>query len=96
MPVRKRNSPARSERLNFRASEAEEKLIRLGAKKRGEKVTQFIVRSACAEAEAVLADQRHFELSAKQHAAFFAALDRPARVIPSLKNLFTGPSILER
>jgi uncharacterized protein (DUF1778 family) len=92
----KKRSTAKSERINFRVSAAEERLIRLGAEKRGEKVTRFIVQSACAAAEVALADQKHFEVAPAQFARFADALDRPAKVIPSLQKLFAQKSVLER
>jgi uncharacterized protein (DUF1778 family) len=92
--VKKRT--AKSQRINFRASADEERLIRLGAQKRGEKVTRFIVLSACSAAEMALADQKHFELAPAQFARFAEALDRPAKVIPSLQKLFSQESVLER
>ena len=87
---------AKSQRINFRASADEERLIRLGAEKRGEKVTRFIVRSACAAAEMALADQKHFELAPTQFARFAEALDRPTKVISSLQKLFSEKSVIER
>jgi uncharacterized protein (DUF1778 family) len=95
-PALKKNSAARSQRINFRASAREERLIRLGAEKRGVKVTRFIVESACSAAEMALADQKHFELPAAQFARFTEALDRPAKVIPSLRRLFSEKSVIER
>ncbi len=92
----KGKSPARSQRINFRASASEERLIRLGAQKRGEKVTRFIIDSACSAAEMALADEKHFELSAAQFARFVEALDRPAKVVPGLQDLFSEKSVLER
>lgn len=89
-------STGKRQRINFRASSKEERLIRLGAEKRGLKMTQFIVQSACAEAEVALADQTHFELPPAQFVRFTQALDRPAKVIPALQNLFAKESILER
>ena len=93
--VRKR-SAAKSQRINFRASADEERLIRLGAAKRGEQVTRFIVQSACSAAEMALAEQKHFELAPAQFARFVDALDRPAKVIPLLRELFAQKSVLER
>ena len=92
----KKRATARSQRINFRASADEERLIRLGAEKRGEKVTRFIVQSACTAAEVALADQKHFELAPAQFARFADALDRPAKVIPALKKLFSEKSVIER
>ena len=84
----KKRAAAKSQRINFRASADEERLIRLGAEKRGEKVTRFIVESACSAAEMALADQKHFELPAARFTRFKEALDRPAKVIPALQKLF--------
>ncbi len=92
--IKKRST--KSQRINFRASPDEERLIRLGAEKRGEKVTRFIVQSACLAAEAALADQKHFELAPTQFARFAEALDRPATVIPALQKLLAHKSVLER
>lgn len=92
----KKASAARSRRINFRASAREERLIRLGAEKRGEKVTRFIVQSACSAAEMALADEKHFELPPAQFARFTEALDRPAKAIPALQRLFSEKSVIER
>jgi uncharacterized protein (DUF1778 family) len=92
----KKRSTAKSQRINVRASADEERLIRLGAEKRGEKVTRFVVQSACAAAEVALADQKHFELGPAQFARFAEALDRPAKVIPGLQKLFAEKSVIER
>ena len=70
--------------------------MRRGAQERGENLTDFIIRSACAEAEQTLADQRHFSLDVDQWKAFVAALDRPVQVRPRLRRLFSEPSLLER
>lgn len=92
----KKRPRTRSQRINFRASAAEERLIRLGAEKRGEGVTRFIVQSACAAAEMALAEQKYFELSPAQYVRFKEALDRPAKVVPALQKLFSEKSALER
>jgi uncharacterized protein (DUF1778 family) len=95
MAIRKKRN-TRSSRIGLRATHDEERLIRLGAKRRGENFTRFILNSACNEAEAALADQKQFPLSPDQFDEFVAALDRPARTIPALRKLFSQPSILER
>lgn len=92
--LRKRST--RSQRINFRASAEEERLIRLGAEKRGEKVTRFIVESACTAAAIALADQKRFELPAAQFARFAEALDRPAKAIAALQTLLSEKSVIER
>jgi uncharacterized protein (DUF1778 family) len=59
-------------------------------------LTDFVIRSACAEAENSLADQRHFSLNVEQWDAFTAALDRPVQPKPRLRRLLSEPSILEQ
>ena len=86
----------RSQRINFRVSAREEQLIRMGAERRGEKVTQFIVESACSAAELVLANEKHFELAPAEFSRFSEALDRPAKAIPALQRLFSEKSVVER
>jgi uncharacterized protein (DUF1778 family) len=78
-------------RLNIRATEPQEKLIRTGAETRGVSVTDFILESACLQAEHVLADKKEFVVSPAQWQAFVELLDRPARVKPQLARLFSGP-----
>jgi uncharacterized protein (DUF1778 family) len=86
----------RTERFNIRLSDREAKLIRLGAKRRGVNVTNFILESACVRAEQEIADARHFELSPKDWQRFSRALDRPAQVNPKLKKLFSESTVLEQ
>jgi len=72
----------RTRRINLRATSRQEKLIRTGAETSGVSLTDFILDSACLQAEHVLAEKREFAVSPKQWKAFLAALDRPARVKP--------------
>ncbi|MGD0006939.1 MAG: DUF1778 domain-containing protein [Terriglobia bacterium] len=92
-PVNKKN---RTRRLNLRATEHQERLIRTGAQTRGVSVTDFILESACLQAEHALADKREFIVSSKQRQAFLEALDRPAHVNPKLAQLFSNPIVLPR
>jgi uncharacterized protein (DUF1778 family) len=85
--VKKKN---RAKRLDVLATEHQERLIRTGAETRGVSVTDFIVESACLEAEHALADKREFVVSPKQWQAFLEALDRPAQVNPKLAQLFSN------
>jgi uncharacterized protein (DUF1778 family) len=70
--------------------------MRRGAQLRGESLTDFILQSACSEAEQGLADQRRFSLNPEQWSAFVAALDRPIQPKPRLRRLFSEPSVLEK
>jgi uncharacterized protein (DUF1778 family) len=83
---------SRTRRINVRATDHQEKLIRTGAETSGVSLTDFILESACLQAEQVLADKREFAASPKEWSSFIEALDRPARVKPDLARLFSGRS----
>jgi len=78
---------ARTRRINLRATDRQEKLIRTGAETTGASLTDFILESACLQAEHVLADKRDFVASDKQWREFLNALDRPARIKSELARL---------
>jgi uncharacterized protein (DUF1778 family) len=86
----------RARRINLRATDRQEKLIRTGAETTGLSMTDFILNSACLQAEHVLADKREFVVSAKQWKVFVEALDRPAQIKPELARLFSETSVLGR
>jgi uncharacterized protein (DUF1778 family) len=86
----------RTRRINLRATDRQEKLIRTGAETTGLSVTDFILDSACLQAEHVLADKREFVASPKQWKVFVAALDRPAKIKPELARLFSDIGVLDR
>jgi uncharacterized protein (DUF1778 family) len=96
----KRTRTMRTRRINLRATDRQEKLIRTGAETTGVSVTDFILDSACLQAELVLADKRDFVVSPEQWQAFAEALDRPAQIKPELARLFSESlsqiSVLER
>ena len=86
----------RTKRINLRATDRQEKLIRTGAETTGLSVTNFILDSACLQAEHVLADKREFTAPPKQWKVFIEALDRAAQIKPELARLFSETSVLER
>jgi uncharacterized protein (DUF1778 family) len=88
-----RSRTNRTQRINLRATGRQEKLIRTGAETSGVSLTDFILESACLQAEHILAEKREFVASPRQWKAFIDALDRPARVKPELAQLFAGRSI---
>lgn len=87
--------PLKTRRINARISDAEEALLRKGAHRKGQTVTEFIVQSACAVAELELAEQKEFVLPPAQWQAFLAALDKPTKPNPALRRLLTEPSVIE-
>ena len=88
-------SQTRSKRFNLRATARQEKLIKVAAERQGVNVTDFILESACQRAEEALAAQVHFVLNDKQWRLFMDALDRPPRVIPQIRKLFSEPSVAQ-
>lgn len=57
-------------------------------------LTEFMVKSSQAAAEMTLADRTRFVLPAKKWSAFNTALDAPPQELPSLRKLFSEPSVL--
>jgi uncharacterized protein (DUF1778 family) len=88
-------SQPRIKRFNLRATARQEKLIKIAAERQGLNVTDFILESACEKAEEALSAQTRFVLNDKQWKAFMEALDRPPRIIPQVRKLFSGPSVAE-
>jgi uncharacterized protein (DUF1778 family) len=91
-----RSKKGKHTRINLRATGNQQKLIRTGAQSRGVSVTQFILESACLQAEHVLAERREFVVSASQWKEFVAALERPAQVKPELVRLLANSSDAKR
>jgi uncharacterized protein (DUF1778 family) len=90
-----RRKNVRSRRINLRATDHEEILIRTGAQTAGVSMSEFILESACQQAEQALADKRNFVAPASNWKAFVEALDRPAKVKPALAQLFQEADALE-
>ncbi len=89
-------TPKRTRRLNIRASAEQEDLIREAAQRRGENLTDFMLRSACIEAEITLSNKSNFILPSAMWNAFVEVLDRPSVLKPRLQRLFSEEGILEK
>ncbi len=85
----------KSGRLNLRTTEKEEALIKAAAPLRGLNASQYVLFSASKQAEMDLADRCSFTLSPEQMDAFLAALDRPVRDKPRLRELINEKTVLE-
>lgn len=79
--------PAKGVRLGLRATPQQEALIRRAAARSRKSVTEFILDSTCTAAEQALLEQCYFPVGSKEWNAFQAALDRPPRARPELKQL---------
>jgi uncharacterized protein (DUF1778 family) len=87
-----RDPRAKTERLNIRTTEDEKALLEQAADASHQGLSQFVLRSALRSAGDVLADQTRFVLPADTWQAFAALLDRPARVLPTLREAASRPS----
>ena len=71
------------------------RVIAEAAKLRQVSVSRFVLQSALEDAQAVLADQLRFKLTAEQWRNFVAALDAPPKSIPALRQLLSEPGVLD-
>lgn len=75
-------------RIHLRASAPQNSLIRRAAAAQRKSVSEFILDSACQSAESALYDLRTIRLDEKGWAQFTTALERNAKEIPELVELF--------
>lgn len=75
MPARVQTQ--KSERINLRASERQEALLRQAAEASDTSLSDFILSSAVVQAERVLADRRWFVATEEQYDEFVRLLDAP-------------------
>ena len=77
----------RTETINLRASRKQKALIDRAAEALGRSRSDFMLDTACREAESVLLDRRYFLLPADDFKKFVAMLDRPPKDNPRLRRL---------
>ena len=82
-------------KVQLRLRRGQKELIAEAARIKQTTVTSFMVEHAYSAAQAVVAERRHFTLSADQWDAFCAALDCPPRVIPGLRKLLKKKSVFD-
>lgn len=85
----------REVKISIRAHRVQRDLIDCAAERLGKTRSDFMLETACREAETVLADQRVFVLGQKEWKAFLAALDSPPKSRPRLEKLMQERTILE-
>lgn len=78
----------RGETINLRASQKQKMLIDRAAELLGRSRSDFMLETACREAETVLLDCRYFGLSSDAFKRFTALLDKPPASSPKLRRLF--------
>ena len=78
---------ARGETVNLRISRDQKALIDRAAHALGRNRSDFMLETACREAEAVLLDRRYFALPQEEFKRFAAMLDKPPASNPRLTRL---------
>ena len=87
---------ARSEKLNLSLSPEAKQTLRAAAMASHHSINAFVLESALARADEVLAERRHFGLDAEAWQAFLIALEQPVRELPRLRRLLQSRSVFER
>jgi uncharacterized protein (DUF1778 family) len=82
-----KSSRQRAETINVRASRRQKVLIDRAAEALGRTRSDFILDTACREAESVLLDRRYFFLPDAAFRQFVNELDRPPKDNPKLRRL---------
>ena len=82
--------------INLRASQKQRSLIDRAAAALGRSRSDFMLETACREAELVLLDRRYFTLDAAAFEEFTAMLDEPPASNPRLRRLLTEKAPWDR
>src|SRR5713226_2884364 len=77
--TRTKEAGARVETINLRASQKQKALIDRAAEALGRSRSDFMLETACREAQSVLLDRRYFALSEDAFKRFVAMLGRPPK-----------------
>jgi len=91
-----KDKTGRGETINLRASASQKVLIDRAAEALGRSRSEFMLDSACREAESVLLDRRYFALSEEAFARFASILDNPPKDNPRLRRLLHAKAPWER
>ncbi len=83
-----RSGKGRGENINLRVSRAQKSLIDRAATALGRNRSEFMLETACREAESVLLDRRYFVLPEEKFRQFMAMLDKTPASNPRLARLF--------
>lgn len=86
----------RDRRWNLRVEDSEDALVRAASDWAETSYSSFVREAAVSEARRVLADRTRFSLAAPEWEQFTQLLDRPPRVPPGLRELFSKPSVFEQ
>jgi len=97
MPATRAGNPkTRGETISLRATRKQKALIDQAAEALGRSRSDFILGTACREAEAVLLDRRYFTLPPAVFKKLSAMLDAPPKDNPRLRTLVETKAPWER
>ena len=82
-----KSAKRRGENINLRVSRGQKSLIDRAAQALGRNRSDFMLETACREAESVLLDRRYFALPEEEFRRFTALLDKPPASNPRLARL---------
>jgi uncharacterized protein (DUF1778 family) len=82
-----KSSRRRAENINLRVSRVQKSLIDRAAEALGRNRSDFMLETACREAESILLDRRYFALPKEDFKRFSAMLDKPPASNPRLARL---------
>jgi len=85
----------RTEKLDLRLTPNAKRALQSAAQVTHKTLSDFVLESALARADSVLAERQIFRLDAQRWNAFLAALDAAPRRRPRLARLLSEPSILD-
>ena len=85
--IKAKHRTARGETINLRASRKQKVLIDRAAETLGRSRSDFMLDTACREAESVLLDRRYFTLSEESFKRFTRILDSPPKDNHRLRRL---------
>jgi uncharacterized protein (DUF1778 family) len=85
----------RTEKIDLRLTAQAKRALQSAAEASHKTLSDFVLESALARADSVLAERQVFRLDAKRWKAFQAALDAPPKARPRLARLLNEPSVLD-
>ena len=88
-------NPAKTERIDVRASATVKQLLQEAARNSHKSVSEFLLDAGIAAANETLADRRIFILDESKWQTFQEALDRPVQDKPRLKKLLQASEMAE-
>ena len=85
----------RTEKIDLRLTAQAKRALQSAAEATHKTLSDFVLESALARADSVLAERQVFRLDAQRWTAFLDALDAPPKPRPRLARLLNEPSIVD-